>query len=107
MEGSPNHPVVVARRLCLRQCDMLHLLDRRKAWLPVLKPWPLRSAVDGGVTIDELHPRPCCRHPDLPRRVTRTITAKNNAVFGTVCRGCPLAEQCTASTLGRARRAAR
>ncbi|MBA2698052.1 MAG: IS1182 family transposase [Nocardioidaceae bacterium] len=80
--------------------DMLKTLDGRK-WTPVLKPWPLRPAVEGGFTIDDFTHDADAGTLTCPAGVTRTITAKNNAIFGTACRGCPLAEQCTASTSGR------
>lgn len=80
--------------------DMLKTLDGKK-WTPVLKPWPLRPAVEGGFTIDDFTHDADAGTLTCPAGVTRTITAKNNAIFGTACRGCPLAEQCTASTSGR------
>jgi IS5 family transposase len=80
--------------------DMLHALNARK-WNPVLKPWPLRPAVEGGFTIDDFIHDIDAGTLTCPAGVTRTITARNNAVFGTACRGCPLAEQCTASASGR------
>ncbi len=80
--------------------DMLHTLDAKK-WIPVLKPWPLRSAVEGGFTIDDFTHDTDAGTLTCPAGVIRKITAKNNAVFGTACRGCPLAEQCTTSATGR------
>jgi IS5 family transposase len=80
--------------------DMLHTLAGKK-WTPLLKPWPIKPAVEGGFTIDDF-----CHDLDAgtltcPAGVTRTITAKNNAIFGTACRGCALVDQCTASASGR------
>jgi IS5 family transposase len=80
--------------------DMLHTLDGKK-WLPLLKPWPLRPAVEGGFTIDDFIHDTAAGTLTCPAGVTRRITAKNNAVFGTACRGCSLAEQCTTSASGR------
>ena len=37
--------------------DMLHELDGR-GWLPLLKPWPLKPAVEGGFTIDDFTESP-------------------------------------------------
>ncbi len=47
--------------------DMLHALDGKK-WTPLLKPWPLRPAVEGGFTIDDFTHDPPGRHADLPGR---------------------------------------
>ena len=80
--------------------DMLHTLNAKK-WTPVLKPWPLRPAVEGGFTIDDFIHDTAAATLTCPAGVTRKITAKNNAVFGTACHGCPLAAQCTASASGR------
>lgn len=80
--------------------EMLHTLNA-KNWNPVLKPWPLRPAVEGGFTIDDFVHDTAAGTLTCPAGVTRTITAKNNAVFGTACRGCPLAQQCTTSASGR------
>ncbi len=80
--------------------DMLHTLDGKK-WIPVLKPWPLRPAIEDGFTIDDFTHDTDAGTLTCPAGITRKITVKNNAVFGTACRGCPLAEQCTASASGR------
>ncbi|NEE00756.1 IS1182 family transposase [Phytoactinopolyspora halotolerans] len=80
--------------------DMLHTLHGKK-WTPLLKPWPLRPAVEGGFTIDDFVHDAAARTLTCPAGVTRKITAKNNAVFGIACRECPLAEHCTSSTSGR------
>ena len=80
--------------------DMLHTLGSKK-WTPLLKPWPIKPAVEGGFTIDDFDHDPDARTLTCPAGVTRTITAKNNAIFGTACRGCPLVERCTASASGR------
>lgn len=80
--------------------DMLHLLDGKK-WTPLLKPWPLKPAVQGGFTIDDFTHDPDTNTLTCPAGLTRTITPKGNAVFGAACRGCPMAEQCTTSASGR------
>jgi hypothetical protein len=81
---------------------------REAGHTPIIKPWPLRPAVEGGFTIDAftvLEPT-----PDLPDRpgsvtcpngVTRPITRTRNVIFGAACRGCPLRARCTSSTSGR------
>ena len=71
---------------------------------PIIKPWPLRPAVEGGFTIDDFTViEPTADQPggDLPERVTRPITPARNVTFGAACRGCPLRARCTTSTSGR------
>lgn len=79
---------------------MLAALSKRE-WAPVLKPWPLRPAVPGGFTIDDFTHDPAAGTLTCPAGITRTLTKKRNAVFGTACRGCPLAGRCTSSATGR------
>jgi len=80
--------------------DMLHALDR-KQWLPLLKPWPLRPAVDGGFTIDDFTHDPTAGTLTCPAEVTRQITKAGNAIFGSACASCPLRAQCTTAKDGR------
>lgn len=79
--------------------DMLHALHTRN-WTPVIKPWPLRSPVPGGFTIDDFHDI-AAGAVACPAGVTRLVSAKRTVTFGAACRGCPLREQCTASASGR------
>jgi IS5 family transposase len=80
--------------------DLLHALHT-KGWKPVIKPWPLKPAVEGGFTIDDFTHDPDAGTVTCPAGVTRKVTAKRNVVFGVACRGCPLREQCTTSASGR------
>lgn len=80
--------------------DMLHALHT-KGWTPVIKPWPLRSAVEGGFTIDDFTHDVEAGTVTCPAGVTRRLSAKRTVTFGVACRGCPLAEQCTTSASGR------
>ncbi|HEY4006673.1 MAG TPA: IS1182 family transposase [Pseudonocardia sp.] len=73
---------------------------------PIIKPWPLRPAVENGFTLDDftvIEP-----HGDQPGSVTcpngltRPITTRRNVTFGASCRGCPLRARCTISKTGRA-----
>jgi hypothetical protein len=80
--------------------DMLHTLAGQK-WTPLLKPWPLRPAVEGGFTIDDFTHNPVAGTLTCPAGLTRKISAKGVATFGVACRECPLAEQCTTSAAGR------
>ncbi len=80
--------------------DMLHALHTL-GWKPVIKPWPLRAAVEGGFTIDDFTHNVEAGTVTCPAGITRNVTAKRNAVFGVACRTCPLREQCTTSASGR------
>jgi hypothetical protein len=80
--------------------DMLHALDK-KQWTPLLKPWPLRPAVEGGFTIDDFRHDPTAGTLTCPAGHTRRITQAGNAVFKSACEGCPLRAQCTTAKDGR------
>ncbi len=80
--------------------DMLHVLDG-KQWTPLLKPWPMKPAVDGGFTIDDFTHDPVASTLTCPAGVTRTLSPRRTATFGVACRGCPLREQCTTAADGR------
>lgn len=88
--------------------DMLHTLANQhgekngeKSWVPLLKPWPLKSAVEGGFTIDDFTYDTAACTLTCPAGITRTPSAKGRATFGAACRSCPLREQCTTSATGR------
>jgi Transposase DDE domain len=80
--------------------DMLDRLNG-KDWTPLLKPWPIKPAVEGGFTIDDFIPDTAAGTLTCPAGVTRTITARRTVTFGAACRGCPFAERCTTSARGR------
>ena len=80
--------------------DMLHTLDGKK-WTPVLKPWPLKPAVEDGFTIDDFTHDPAAATLTCPAGVTRQITKSRKAVFGIACRECPLRSRCTTAKKGR------
>jgi len=67
----------------------------------LIKPWPLRPAVDGGFTIDDFTVDEAAATVSCPNRVTRPITATRAVIFGARCRGCPLRARCTTSAKGR------
>ena len=78
---------------------------REAGRIPIIKPWPLRPAVEGGFTLDEFAVvEPTADQPGTvtcPNGVTRPITPTRNAVFGAACRDCPLRARCTTSRSGR------
>ena len=80
--------------------DMLHTLDQR-SWIPLLKPWPIKPAIDGGFTIDDFTHDGLAGTLTCPSGVTRPITKSLKAVFGTACRDCPLRSRCTTAKKGR------
>ena len=67
----------------------------------VIKPWPIRPAVDGGFTGDDFDYDPLAGTLTCPAGITRTLSAKRRVTFGTACRGCPLRARCTNSKTGR------
>jgi hypothetical protein len=68
---------------------------------PVIKPWPLRSTVPGGFTLDDFIVDETAGTATCPNGVTRPIRSKRWVTFGAACRGCPLRIRCTASATGR------
>jgi len=80
--------------------DMLAALART-AHTPVIKPWPLRPAVEGGFTLDDFTVDEAAGTATCPNGITKTITPKRNVTFGAACTGCPLRDRCTASARGR------
>jgi hypothetical protein len=74
---------------------------------PIIKPWPLRPAVEGGFTIDDFTvTEPTADQPGsvtCPNGVTRPITPTRNVTFGAACRGCPMRAQCTTNKTGHQR----
>jgi IS5 family transposase len=68
---------------------------------PVIKPWPLRPAVEGGFTLDDFTVNDPGDTVTCPNGLTRPITASGSVTFGAACRGCPLRERCTTATGGR------
>jgi IS5 family transposase len=71
----------------------------------LVKPWPVRPAVDGGFTIDDFTVDERARTVTCPAGVTRPISTKTRQVtFGTACRGCPLRARCTRSGTGKSMR---
>ena len=68
---------------------------------PVIKPWPLRPAVEGGFTLDDFTVDEAAGTATCPNGLTRRITAKRRVTFGAACSSCPLRARCTGSPRGR------
>jgi IS5 family transposase len=67
----------------------------------IIKPWPLRPAVDGGFTLDEFTVDEAAGTVTCPNHVTRPITRTRAVNFKAACRDCPLRARCTSSARGR------
>jgi len=70
-------------------------------WLALLKPWPLKPAVEGGFTIDDYSYDPDANTLTCPAGVTRKVSDQGRATFKTACRECPMRQQCTTAAAGR------
>jgi hypothetical protein len=68
----------------------------------VIKPGPLRPAVEGGFTIDDFTVDEAAGTVTCPAGVTRRISARRYVTFGAACAGCPLRARCTTAKTGRA-----
>ena len=68
----------------------------------IIKPGPLKPAVEGGFTLDDFTVDETAGTVTCPAGITRPISARRNVTFGTACRGCPLRARCTTSKHGRA-----
>ena len=66
----------------------------------IIKPWPLRPAVDGGFTLDDFLIDETADTATCPNGLTARITRTRTAVFGARCRACPLRARCTTSRPG-------
>lgn len=80
--------------------DMLHTLASRQ-WFPLVKPWPIKPAVEGGFTIDDFVVDHTAGTATCPAGITRQVTSKGNVIYGIACRDCPFASRCTSSASGR------
>jgi transposase len=67
----------------------------------VIKPIPLRSAVEGGFTRDDFLVDEATGRVTCPAGHTVSLTRTRKAVFGARCRDCPLRARCTTAKSGR------
>ena len=72
--------------------------------IPIIKPWPVRPAVEGGFTVDDFTVDEDAQTVTCPNGITRAITRTRAVIFTKVCDGCPLRGRCTTSKTGRALR---
>lgn len=98
--GEAADPIEVLADSAYGTGDMLAHLQARE-FVPVIKPWPLRPAVEGGFTLDDFHHDVQAASVTCPAGVTKPLSSKRTATFGIACRGCPLRDKCTTSERGR------
>jgi hypothetical protein len=68
----------------------------------VIKPGPLKPAVEGGFTLDDFTVDEATGTVTCPAGLTRRISARRYVTFGAACTGCPLRTRCTTAKTGRA-----
>jgi Transposase DDE domain/Transposase domain (DUF772) len=68
---------------------------------PIIKPGPLRSAVEGGFTVDDFQIDEDAATATCPNQVTRPISPTRKVTFGKACQDCPLRARCTTAATGR------
>lgn len=77
-----------------------HLRERGHS--ATIKPIPLRSAVEGGFTIDDFRIDLDTMTATCPNGIAVTISARSRqARFGRHCQDCPLRQRCTRSAKGK------
>jgi Transposase DDE domain len=76
-----------------------HLEDNNMS--AVIKPPPLRPAVEAGFTLDDFDIDENTGTVSCPAGITVKITPSRSARFGTNCRACPLRHRCTTAANGR------
>lgn len=74
---------------------------RKAGHIAVIKPAPLRPAVEGGFTIDDFIVDETASTVTCPNQITRRLTPTRAAIFGAACRHCPLRSRCTTAKDGR------
>lgn len=79
---------------------MLAAIDRA-GFIPIIKPWPLRPAVEGGFTLDDFIVDKDAGTVTCPAGNTRAISKYRRASFKAACRQCPVRSRCTTSKDGR------
>lgn len=99
LEEEPEGTVVLADS-AYGSGDLRHDLEGA-GFEPVIKPLPLRPAVEGGFVIDDFTIDERDSTITCPAGVTVKINANRRARFGKNCTACPLKKRCTKSKAGR------
>jgi Transposase domain (DUF772)/Transposase DDE domain len=113
--GEENSDAAVAGQMIAREAEAAEIYgdsaygtgDLRAALAEgghtvVIKPKPVKPAVEGGFTLDDFTVDETAGAVTCPAGVTRPISARRNVTFGAACRGCPLRARCTTNKHGRA-----
>jgi hypothetical protein len=67
----------------------------------VIKPKPLKRAVEGGFTVDDFTVDHQAGTATCPAGTTRRITPAGAVNFGAACKNCPLRARCTTAAAGK------
>ena len=76
-----------------------HLQDNEMT--AVIKPQPLRPAIEGGFSLDDFTIDLAAGTVTCPEDITVAISPTRTARFGAACRTCPVRHRCTNATNGR------
>lgn len=93
-------PVAILGDAAYGAGPMLRVLQDHQM-IPVIKPWPLPSAVPGGFTVDDFHRDQDAGTVTCQAGHTRMITPSGRVNFGSVCRDCELRARCTTAVKGK------
>jgi IS5 family transposase len=99
-DDTVTEPVEVLGDSAYGTGEALDELDKA-GHIPLIKPWPIRPAVEGGFTADDFTIDEQAGTATCPAGTTRTISRARTVTFGAACRTCPFAAQCTTSKRGR------
>ena len=99
LDGEPAGTVVLADSAYGTGALRAELKERNME--AVIKPPPLRTAVEGGYSLDDFDIDTAAGTITCPAGVTVAITPKGRARFGARCRGCPVRARCTTAAAGR------
>lgn len=99
-DDSVDGPVEVLGDSAYGTGEALHELAEA-GHTPLVKPWPTKPAVPGGLEPDDFAVDEHVGTVTCPNGITRKITEKRNVTFGAACRTCPFAARCTTSKRGR------
>ncbi len=81
--------------------DLRGAIDDSDGDEAVIKPKPLQAPVQDGFTVDDFTVDEEEGTVTCPAGNTRPVSPNRAVTFGSLCRGCPLREQCTKSKTGR------
>ena len=68
---------------------------------PIIKPLPLRPAVEGGFTAEDFTVDEDAGTVTCPNGLSRAMTKNRTVTFGVACKDCPLRARCTTAKTGR------